>query len=242
MGVDTASQQARNQTEVGPGPGSGSGSGTSASLRWLLFVMGPLLQAIRLASFKGVFWSKFIGFSFLLPWALCEVLIFLHARMRTNQRLSPDLVDFIDLDPRRSPDGGDYDDYDDNFRVLFPAIITTIPMLVLGYAVLVAREVPERFVGIAVIVAAVPISVFIVLLLLLMVALGALFKRYEWVGRGMLVAFVERVKDKDVVVVDDKAFLLLIVFLVNFLICVVGYAWFYDSEGTVNPGWTGVFG
>jgi hypothetical protein len=44
---------------------------------WLLFVLRPLSQVIRLTSFHGTPWTKLFGFSFLVPWVLVELLVFI---------------------------------------------------------------------------------------------------------------------------------------------------------------------
>lgn len=44
-------------------------------LRWLLFILRPLPQAIRLASFRGIPWTQFLGFSFLSSWLLVEIMV-----------------------------------------------------------------------------------------------------------------------------------------------------------------------
>jgi hypothetical protein len=49
-------------------------------LHWLLFVLGPLPRAIRLASFKGTPWIKVIGFIFLANFLVGEILIALGSR------------------------------------------------------------------------------------------------------------------------------------------------------------------
>jgi hypothetical protein len=41
---------------------------------------------------------------------------------------------------------------------------------------------------------------------------------------------------------DRDAVYCLAFFLVNITVCVLWYSLRYDSEGTVNPGWTGIFG
>jgi hypothetical protein len=41
---------------------------------------------------------------------------------------------------------------------------------------------------------------------------------------------------------DYGAILYFMFWGLNFLVCVVGYCAFYESSGTVNHGWTGVFG
>ncbi|KAH6717334.1 hypothetical protein BKA61DRAFT_601524 [Leptodontidium sp. MPI-SDFR-AT-0119] len=232
--IDT-SQRAGNGNGPGPRTGTATATGSSSSLRWLLFIMGPLPQAIRLASFKGVFWSKCIGFSFLFPWVLCEISIFLYARMRTQQHTSPDLAFLASV--RLKPRSPDYDD-----RFFYGAMMLYIPIVFLVYFTFVFCALSGWVMIIALVQYPVSLMGFVWLLYLLEISLDALCKRFPWVGRVMLVTFVKRVKDKDVVVMDDKAFFLLVVFVFNFLMCGVGYAYFYDGAGTVNPGWTGVFG
>jgi hypothetical protein len=46
-------------------------------MRWLLFVLCPLSKVIRLTSFHGTPWTKLLGFSFLVPWILVELLVFI---------------------------------------------------------------------------------------------------------------------------------------------------------------------
>jgi hypothetical protein len=53
---------------------------STAWVRWLCFLLGPLPQIIRLASFQGVYWTKLWAFGFVLSWLLVEVLILLSPR------------------------------------------------------------------------------------------------------------------------------------------------------------------
>ena len=42
--------------------------------------------------------------------------------------------------------------------------------------------------------------------------------------------------------IDGAAWASLVFFLANLTVCVLWYAFMYDSTGTVNPSWTDVFG
>jgi hypothetical protein len=47
---------------------------------------------------------------------------------------------------------------------------------------------------------------------------------------------------KDGYLVDDGAWSSLVFFLMTLVVCVLWYAFIYDSTGTINPSWTDVFG
>jgi hypothetical protein len=47
---------------------------------------------------------------------------------------------------------------------------------------------------------------------------------------------------KDDYLVDDGAWFSLVLFLMTLVVCVLWYAFIYDSTGTINPSWTDVFG
>jgi hypothetical protein len=59
-------------------------------IRWLLFVLGPLPQAIRLASFTGTPWTKAFEYSFALSWVLMEVVIFAAEEQSSTHRAEQD--------------------------------------------------------------------------------------------------------------------------------------------------------
>jgi hypothetical protein len=59
-------------------------------------------------------------------------------------------------------------------------------------------------------------------------------------GQNLLVAFPEG--EPEAPKVDDDAVCWLVFFVTNLLLSLFGYGFLYDSYGTVNPGWTAVFG
>jgi len=70
--------------------------------------------------------------------------------------------------------------------------------------------------------------------------LGRLFKRYWELGKSLKVAIPNHVNG--LLEVNDDSVLAFVLLWINFITCLVTYRCFYDSTGTVNPGWTGVFG
>ena len=59
-------------------------------------------------------------------------------------------------------------------------------------------------------------------------------------GQNLLVAFPAG--ELGTLKVDDDAVCWLVCSVANLLLCLAGYRFLYDSSGTVNPGWTAVFG
>jgi hypothetical protein len=48
--------------------------------------------------------------------------------------------------------------------------------------------------------------------------------------------------DVDILEIDEAAVKNFGMFLLNLLSCILGYKFAYDPSGTVNSGWTAVFG
>jgi hypothetical protein len=59
-------------------------------------------------------------------------------------------------------------------------------------------------------------------------------------GKNLLVMFPAGTENKPKL--DHGGFLSLVFFLATVLGTILWYGYIYDSDGTVNPSWTGVFG
>jgi hypothetical protein len=76
-------------------------------------------------------------------------------------------------------------------------------------------------------------------LIYIAVAVIEISARRKGLGRKLLVIF-EAQDNADRV--DLGACFCLVFFLMNLTVCLLWYSYGYNPEGTVNPGWTGVFG
>ncbi|PVH75458.1 hypothetical protein DL98DRAFT_658139 [Cadophora sp. DSE1049] len=206
--------------------------GSTVWIRWLLFMMGPLPQAIRLASFQGVFWSKVLGFGFLVPWLIMELMILISvkmARISSTIASAPAVVE-----SRPQPIWMTY------LAGLSIGIFTLELNLMVYFGLTQDRDSVITHVGIGL--------VYILLFLMSTVlfkqgiaeGVGGLCSAFPWLGRNLLVVYpVDGTEDLEV---DPAAAYYLGCFWVNFWLLFVGYSCIYDSAGTANPGWTGVFG
>jgi hypothetical protein len=70
--------------------------------------------------------------------------------------------------------------------------------------------------------------------------LKSVCERHLTFSQNLLVAFREG--DTEALKIDELALFFFICFAFNFLSCLCTYRYFYNSYGTVNPGWTAVFG
>jgi len=204
----------------------------SSWLRWLFFILGPMPQAIRLASFRGTFGTQFFGFSYLLSWLLTEILGLISARTVGQNAATTDHVNFEFLDGlyetlaticyiflhsyssgsfiRKHPPWGKSREWDSLDWALVVLMFTfTIPSPFMGDKLIVR-------------------------------ALSAFCRKNIVMGQNLLVAFPEG--EPETLRVDDDAVSWLVCSVANLLLCLAGYRFLYDSSGTVNPGWTAVFG
>ncbi|PVH77877.1 hypothetical protein DL98DRAFT_534464 [Cadophora sp. DSE1049] len=214
--------------------------GQSIGMRWLLFILGPLPQAIRLAGFQAVFWSKLFGFSFVIPWLVMEGLILVAGRfdIPRNTETTNESRDPYDLQTsfRRQ---GEVD------LIVWISLGLSLG-LVLGYAemVFIAKLMMVLNPFFQIIVMSLScvfaVIVMVVLLGLLFWGLYTFFSRHLWLGTNLLLT--ARDEYSNILDVQVTALTMLIFCMVNFCLCVYGYGWYYDPTGTLNPGWTGVFG
>ena len=209
--------------------------GSSTWIRWILFVMGPLPQAIRLASFRGVRWNQMVGACFLVSWIWCEVLIGL-AESGKIPTFVPLPRDRVSCKAKRPEPVVDW-----SFVVL-GALISTFCVLHCGFHAVVFTSFSSWYVVIVLLSSVVSLFIYAVVMCLLFMVFANLFKRCPRLGRSMLVVFPRGKEHDGDDYVDDIALFLLVLFLLNLWGCIVGYANFYDPNGTINPGWTGVFG
>ncbi|KAL2061269.1 hypothetical protein VTL71DRAFT_7542 [Oculimacula yallundae] len=202
--------------------------GSSMGTRWLLFILGPLPQAIRLASFKNVYWSKLFGFCFLISWLLVELLILIVAC--SHYGVPPQVVQSSALmsDER-----------------LIKAL-----MLIYFYHILYGQSVCTFWVvhsklqvsvdrrGLMAHMAVI-FGSFVVLIMMYRV-LDAILSKNLLLAKNLLVTFEGQ--NPTGPQVDGSSLILLILFLVNVVTCILGYSLHYDPVGTTNPGWTAAFG
>jgi hypothetical protein len=204
-------------------------------LRWLFFILGPMPQAIRLASFRGTLWTKFFGFSYLLPWILMEILGLISPRTVTQNPATTVNISFEFLD-------------DACVHIAEFCYFYVLSPFAAGFATFVREKLQWRksqgwdsldWISIVLVYTLARLSValrdrFIVRPL-------SLFCRKNIVmSQNLLVAFPEG--EPETLNVDDDAVFWLVFFVGNLLLSLVGYLFLYDSSGTVDPGWTAVFG
>jgi hypothetical protein len=211
-------------------------------LRWLLFVLGPLPQAIRLASFEGTPWTKIIGFIFLANFIVGEVAIILAAKgteytllhfrleREVNQSMemqdkpfkmigiSSNLVAWPMYEFSFIVDGYGIN-ADRPMKYLFGMCLRLFqfcifPSIILGFAVYLTN----RLLSITKLVA----------------------QKHRNVVRNLMLVIPQN--NEDVLEIEEDAVLFLGIFFSNLMHCLLGYRFLYDPSGTVNPGWTGVFG
>jgi hypothetical protein len=204
-------------------------------LRWLFFILGPMPQAIRLSSFRGTFWTQFFGFSYLLSWLLIEILGLISARTVIQNAATTAHFNFKSLDD------------------ICEGLAMGCYVFILSYFVTVLKflvreksqwwETQEWFSlnWIAyVLVVTLPILSLWIRDNLIVRALSIFCRKNIVMGQNLLVAFPER--KPETLKFDDVAVCWLVGSGANLLLCLAGYRFLYDSSGTVNPGWTAVFG
>ncbi|PMD20616.1 hypothetical protein NA56DRAFT_646284 [Hyaloscypha hepaticicola] len=211
-------------------------------IRWLCFILGPLPQAIRLGSFSGVPYTKLFGFGFLSSWLLVEFLILIATT--TDRDTPPDwpstVFEFLDVAAF--------------FAVL--GVTTAAELLILvitSEAVLFDASFHSPSTG-QWILALLSFLFFwgtvfgtlyggiIGPILLRIVNWGLSQSQLLGLSEVFLVAF--RDGNEESLEADLCAVWCLLSFFPQFAVCLMlyGYPEFYDPAGTVNPGWTGVFG
>jgi len=205
-------------------------------VRWLLFTLGPLPQAIRLASFGGVLWTKMVGFGFLSSWLSVEFLVLIAAKTAPR--------------PTATGRGRPHTTFDgiDDVCYAFGWILSSLFLVCFPIGAFSFHFMPESWgdpllVDILVIFTPLMVTTTSYYLLSALWLLGLL----NWVchrnvdlAQTLLVAFP--VKGTDIIEVDENAVLALDGFVFHFLICLCSYKFLYNSYGTTNPGWTAVFG
>lgn len=210
-----------------PAEGGNEKSESSTWLRWLLFVMGPLPQAVRLTSFENVALNQALGAAFLVPWLICEVLIYCSKRM--------------DMDRARTIRDEDCVPIDQNPVVMLCGAMS-VGMLFLEYASLFYSRVREWNMLLTIAACYIAGPVHIPPVYMLLVGLRRLFTKFPAVGKSILGRSSIGDTEGSRWALEDTAVLLFMVFLLNLSLCILGYLYLYEPSGTVNPGWTSAFG
>jgi hypothetical protein len=204
-------------------------------LRWLFFILGPMPQAIRLASFRGTFYTQFLGFSYLLSWLLIEILGLISARTVIQNAATTDHINFESLD----------DTCEGLARLCYVSILSYFVARMTTFV----REksqwwIPLEWKSLDWIAYVLAFTLTILSLVirdnLIVRALSIFCRKNIVMGQNLLVAFPEG--EPRTLKVDDDALSWCVGSVANFLLCLAGYRFLYDSSGTVNPGWTAVFG
>jgi hypothetical protein len=222
-----------------------------------MFVLGPLLAAVKLGFFRGVPWTQSLGFTLLTSFLLVEGLF---------------LLAYFDMDDIRMGETALARDYGisgyetfERFLLRVDQLGGLITTLTTVWLVLMAIFTPlydmfydEVFGG-----NLVPVELALPLILLLSSVFGLfmmliccvflaavvyviysimflLFSKYPRIGRQLSVVFPEQ--GTGILEGDGLAILGLLAFVANITLCVVAYRFFYDPSGTINPSTTGVFG
>jgi len=226
---------------------TGKGLLSTTWIRWLLFVLSPLPQVIRLASFQGTRWTKVFGFIYVLSWLSVEILIFLVP------------TDALFTGPSRwLARGNEINQLLERVekRALFVGIACTLVLppvcLHVSYIWPLILGLDHSFVasfkeGWLLIVWIISLVFLIGYYLLIGEFFGFIFQHFATVGcykyptlsTNLMIMFPARDGGSQV---DKSALDCFLIFILYFIFLVLFYAFLYNSSGTVNPGWTGVFG
>ena len=207
----------------------------TAGIRWLCFILGPLPQAIRLASFSGVPGTKIFGFGFLSSWLIVEFLILVSA---TTDRDNPsnwpstlfEIVDVLAF-----------------WGVLAGTTFSEATLLGIWSQVFLLSGVLPRTISPWIL--ALLVFLFVPGLVGMCFLVSFLFRLARWgfsrhlrLAETFLVAFPEG--REEILKVDGMAVLCFMNFIlhVTAFFMLYGFSGWYNPSGTVNPGWTGVFG
>jgi hypothetical protein len=190
-------------------------------------------QAIRLASFRGTFCTQFFGFSYLLSWLLIEILGLISARTVIQNAATTTHISFKFLDR------------------LYETLAVICYFYIYSYSALRFRyfisprwgesqkwDSLDWLLFVLMVTFAIPSS--FIRDGLIVRALSMFCRKHVVMGQNLLVAFPEG--EPETLKVDDDAVSWLVCSVANLLLCLAGYRFLYDSSGTVNPGWTAVFG
>jgi len=207
----------------------------SSWLRWLFFILGPMPQAIRLASFRGTPCTQFFGFSYLLSWLLIEILGLISARTVTQNAATTDHISFKSLD----------DLCEELAMVCYFFILS---YFVVTFTIFVRQKsqwwIPPEWNSLDWIAYVLTFTLTILSLgirdNLIVRALSIFCRKNVVMGQNLLVAFPEG--EPETLKVDDDAVCWLVCSVANLLLCLAGYRFLYHSSGTENPGWTAIFG
>lgn len=214
--------------------------------RWIGFILGPLPQAIRIASFQGVFWTKAIGFMFLLDWVLVEVIVLI-VSWGSGREEYVQVENSNIHSPRRDQIKALYQGELFEIHLARSFMVPKIMVAGLMWNInqMSGKKAPAMgiplwvriFVHIWGIVLIFVVAELISYLFL-RIAINTLCNIFPKLGRCFLISLEEGDR-----LFDDKggAFYFSC-FIRHFLICFLGYKYFYDSAGTINPGWTAIWG
>lgn len=217
-------------------------------MRWFPFIMGPLPQAIRLASFEGTPWTKAFGFSFLVAWIFIEVLILVAPEViaRNSVRLWVPGWDLRLPHPRTDVLAITFLDEVDgiclHLGVSATLLFLTITSILLGVPAI--RDIFKNPLGITLVLVLLASACYVAVLFTVVDGIFRLLHRFCTkhleLGRNLNIVLPQDLTDT--LQVDRTALRLFMFLCVNVLVCLVAYRYIYKSAGTSNPGWTGVFG
>ena len=216
----------------------------TAWMRWLCFLLGPLPQAVRLASFRGISWLQVIGFSFVSSWLLVEISALVSAKTPQEPLVEWPRDPVVRRPRSLQPENfvGRKEGLEYTFGVLVSFIIAFCHM---------ADALPlsfERFPPLAAKILSV-VSVLGMIfayghlagLVVSLIKRGC--QRNMGVAQTLLVAFPQADLEGNVDVQLDTVAICWMVFAIHhFMAFLVSCYFNYDPSGTVNPGWTAVFG
>lgn len=212
--------------------------------RWLMFILGPLLAAAKLAVLKGVPGTKFIGFTFLTSFLWGEILLLLaYADMKEHPLYF--IPAYRDFDAYLLP--LDVVGVFISIAVHLGAIFVVWTLAVFNYLNTKAGHLiqsgtlgPLGGFGMLSVCVLANLALIAGLLRCIHWVIARLFLRWSAVGRLLSVRYVSPDTQRKEV---DMGFLLCIcAALGNLITLVVGYRFYYDSTGTENPEMTAIFG
>jgi hypothetical protein len=195
--------------------------------RWVFTVLGGLTQTVRLYSFRGLIWTKFLGSTFVASFLMIEALNLIYVTHNWGHSRSLPLVrrsDASELHNRLPSSPQD-------FWLLFLSLLCPWFMILsLGWISLTRLPFLKPHHDAS--------GAYMYMLCISVLALvTGLIAGFMFFFIQAVVGFLDPNWEA-----GKKSRLFLLYGLANLLLCVLGYRYFYDPKGTENPGWTAVFG
>jgi hypothetical protein len=208
-------------------------------MRWVYFVLGPLPMSVKLASFQGTPVTQTIGFTFLISFVLIEFLNVMYGMARSLEEVH---LEEGRVAPHRS-------NVDPELYKSVDEAITKVERLFgwfLFYALMAANYAFLQYW----LIWTLPYYGFLLGIYCLHVfptgyyyftILAYLCEKYPVIGENLLLR-AHHSEGQGRSEFDKTAAGMMYFFLLNLVTCVRGYTYAYDPSGTVNPGWTTIFG